>query len=373
MKYRGEVVDLFCGVGALSHGLKLAGFKIVAGYDVDARCKFGYEKNNDAKFFHRDVSRLTPSEIRKHFSGRYPSVLAGCAPCQPFSTYKQRYGEDPKWNLVTRFAHIAVAVKPDFITMENVPALLRYKKGAVFREFCKILETARYHVRWSVESCEHYGVPQRRRRLVVLASASYEVEGLEPTRPEAMTVRKAIGRLPKLAAGEVHASDPLHAACGLTGINLERIKASRPGGTWRDWPKSLRAQCHRRASGQTYPGVYARMSWDDLAPTMTTQCYGFGNGRFGHPEQHRAISLREAALLQSFPRNYEFLPPGEKPSFSEVGRWIGNAVPVNLAEAIGKAIARSKRKVRADGKPAKGRISLRHFSERSKSPREESL
>lgn len=339
MKCRGEVVDLFCGIGALSHGLKISGFKIVAGYDVDGRCKHAYEKNNGAKFFTRDVAELTANEIKAHFTGTRPSVLAGCAPCQPFSSYKHRYDEDPKWNLVTKFAKLAVEVQPDFITMENVPALLKYKDGSVFEKFCSILEDAGYDVEFSVERCEHYGVPQRRRRLVVLASRSYSVGKLKSSECDFVSVRDAIGQLPEVRAGGSHSDDPLHVASGLTPINLQRIKASKPGGTWRDWPVELRATCHRKASGKTYPGVYARMTWDAPSPTLTTQCYGFGNGRFGHPEQDRAITLREAALLQSFPHDYEFIPAGEKPSFVEIGRWIGNAVPVKLAEAIGYAIA----------------------------------
>lgn len=342
--YRGEVVDLFCGIGALSHGLKLAGFKVIAGYDIDKSCKFAYEKNNDAEFFERDVAKLAAKEIKKHFSGKVPSVLAGCAPCQPFSSYKHRYEEDPKWNFVTKFAVLAVAVKPDFITMENVPALLRYKDGAVFRRFCSIIEKGGYELKWSVEHCERYGVPQRRRRLVVLASKKYCLGRLEADDDNIVSVRQAIGKLPKVSAGESHPKDPLHVASGLTKINLKRIRASKPGGTWRDWPKSLRADCHVRPTGKTYPGVYARMTWDDPSPTLTTQCYGFGNGRFGHPQQDRAITLREAAILQSFPRNYEFVPVGQKVSFVEIGRWIGNAVPVKLAEAIGNAIARSQPK-----------------------------
>lgn len=344
MNYTGEVVDLFCGVGALSHGLKLAGFKIIAGYDVDARCKHAYEKNNSASFFTRDVAKLTAAEIRAHFSGDMPSVLAGCAPCQPFSSYKQRYDEDPKWNLVTKFARLAVEVSPDFITMENVPTLLRYKDGSVFKRFCAILEEAGYDPKWSVERCEEYGVPQRRRRLVLLASRRYTLAELNPSVDQCISVREAIGSLPPIHAGAAHPNDPLHVASGLTPLNLKRIRASKPGGTWRDWPVELRADCHRRPSGKTYPGVYARMSWDTPSPTLTTQCYGFGNGRFGHPEQDRALTLREAAVLQSFPKEYEFLPPGEKPSFTEVGRWIGNAVPVKLASAIGSAIATSKLK-----------------------------
>lgn len=338
-KPHAEVVDLFCGVGALSHGLKLAGLDIVAGYDVDEKCKYAFETNNDAKFHARDVSKLTAAEIQKHFSGNVPSVLAGCAPCQPFSTYKHRYEEDPQWNLVGKFADLAVEVAPDFVTMENVPALLRYKDGRVFREFCDKLVSAGYKLNWRVAKCEEFGIPQRRRRLVVLASKNTVIGDLSPTASSAVSVRHAIASLPKLKAGESDPSDNLHASATLSETNMKRMRASKPGGTWRDWPETLRAPCHRRPTGRTYPGVYARMEWDKPSPTMTTQCFGFGNGRFGHPEQHRAISLREAAILQSFPADYKFVPEGQKPAFKEVGRWIGNAVPVKLAEAIGHAIA----------------------------------
>lgn len=337
----GEVVDLFCGVGALSHGLKTAGFKIVAGYDTDSRCKYAFEKNNEAEFHARDVSKLTAAEIKRHFSGDLPSVLAGCAPCQPFSTYKQRYPEDPQWGLVTKFADLAVKVKPDFVTMENVPALVRYKDGSVFDEFLSRLEAAEYNVSWAIAKCEEFGVPQRRRRLVVIASKEMALPKLTPTAGVYKTVRDAIGWLPEIGHGQKNDEDPLHISSSLTATNIKRIRASKPGGTWRDWPKSLRAECHKRPTGKTYPGVYARMSWDEPAPTMTTQCYGFGNGRFGHPEQDRAISLREAAILQSFPASYEFVEPGERMSFKEVGRWIGNAVPVKLAEEIGNLIAKA--------------------------------
>jgi DNA (cytosine-5)-methyltransferase 1 len=318
---RPEVVDLFCGVGALSHGLKLAGCKIVAGYDVDSRCKYAFETNNDATFYPRDVSQLDASEISAHFSGAGPSVLAGCAPCQPFSTYKQRYDEDPQWGLVRKFAEIAVEVAPDFVTMENVPALLRYKGGYVFEEFKSLLESAGYRVSHTVAECEKFGVPQRRRRLVVLASRLGPAPELRPTGSGYVSVRDAIVGLPPLAAGATSDSDALHTASGLSPKNMRRIKSSRPGGTWRDWPVELRADCHRKKSGKTYSGVYARMEWDKPSPTMTTQCFGYGNGRFGHPEQDRAISLREAAILQSFPSDYKFLPPNEETSTRQLSSW----------------------------------------------------
>jgi DNA (cytosine-5)-methyltransferase 1 len=335
---RGEVVDLFCGVGALSYGLRAVGFNIVAGYDVDARCKHAFEANNKATFHTRDVARLTAAEIKSHFSGKVPSILAGCAPCQPFSTYKQRYDEDPQWSLVTKFAKLAVEVKPDFVTMENVPTLLKYRDGKVFKEFCKLLTDGGYKLNWTIAKCEEFGIPQMRRRLVVIASKRGSPKLLKPTHSAARSVRDALKSLPTLGAGEADPTDPLHIAATLSPINLRRIRASRPGGTWKDWPKALRAPCHQKASGKTYSGVYARMTWDAPSPTMTTQCYGFGNGRFGHPEQDRAITLREAAILQSFPRGYRFLPKGEQPTFKEVGRWIGNAVPVDLASAIGQVI-----------------------------------
>ena len=333
-----EVVDLFCGVGALSHGLKLAGCKILAGYDTDERCKYAFETNNGGKFFKRDVGKMSAFEIMSHYSGNAPSVLAGCAPCQPFSTYKHRYAEDPQWALVRKFAELAAEVQPDFITMENVPSLLRYKDGAVFRMFKEILNEAGYPLRVTIAKCELFGVPQKRRRLVVVAAQGRKVGRLPTTENVGRTVKDAIAGLPPIEAGQAHQEDNLHVASDLSPLNMQRMVAAKPGGTWRDWPENLRAECHRRPSGKTYPGVYARMEWEKPSPTMTTQCFGFGNGRFGHPEQNRAISLREAANLQSFPPDYAFLPNGEKPKMKEVGRWIGNAVPVELGRAIGSAI-----------------------------------
>jgi DNA (cytosine-5)-methyltransferase 1 len=153
------------------------------------------------------------------------------------------------------------------------------------------------------------------------------------------TVRDAIADLPALGAGEAHAGDALHVACRLSPTNLKRIRASKPGGTWRDWPLDLRTACHKKVSGETYPSVYGRMSWDESGPTMTTQCFGYGNGRFGHPEQDRAITLREAAILQSFPASYSFVPSDTRPSFAKVGMLIGNAVPPKLGEAIGLCVS----------------------------------
>lgn len=330
-------VDLFCGAGGLTHGFVLEGLPVVAGIDMDPACRFPYEANNQARFIERDISKVTESELSAIFGDADVKILAGCAPCQPFSTYAHRYplNEDGKWGLLYEFARLAKGTRPDVITMENVPTVAKH---AVFHDFVDTLEKLGYHVWYGVVDSSLYGVPQARRRMVLLASRYGKIEIIPYTRKKPKTVREAIGRLRPLQAGEAAPRDKLHVASTLSEKNLKRIRASKPGGTWRDWPEHLVADCHRAESGRTYPGVYGRMEWDKPAPTMTTQCFGFGNGRFGHPEQDRAISLREAAILQSFPRDYAFIPDGGEIGFKVLGRLIGNAVPVDLGRAIARSI-----------------------------------
>jgi DNA (cytosine-5)-methyltransferase 1 len=331
-------VDLFCGAGGLTHGFVLEGLPVVAGIDLDPACRFPYEANNQARFLERDVSKFTSAELKALFGDADLTVLAGCAPCQPFSTYAQRYeqdGKDGKWGLLYEFARLAKGAMPDVITMENVPSVAQH---GVFQDFVNTLKRLGYDVWFDVVDSSRYGVPQLRRRMVLLASKHGEIKLIEPTHKKLKTVRQAIGRLRPLNAGEAAPKDKLHVASTLSEKNLKRIKVSKPGGTWRDWPDHLVADCHRAESGRSYPGVYGRMEWDKPAPTMTTQCYGFGNGRFGHPEQNRAISLREAAILQSFPRSYAFVPEKGEVSLKALGRLIGNAVPVGLGRAIARSI-----------------------------------
>lgn len=333
-------VDLFCGAGGLTHGFILEGVPVVAGIDLDPACKYPYEANNKAKFVERDISKVSGDELNELFGKATLRILAGCAPCQPFSTYAQRYesdGKEGKWGLLYHFARLAEEVSPDVITMENVPTVAKH---AVFHDFVDTLKQLGYNVWFGVIDSSQYGVPQMRRRMVLLASKHGEIKMIAPTHSKPKSVRQAIGRLRPLRAGEAAPRDKLHVTSALTEKNLQRIKASKPGGTWRDWPEYLVADCHRAESGRTYPGVYGRMEWDKPAPTMTTQCYGFGNGRFGHPEQDRAISLREAAILQSFPRDYAFVPKDGEVSFTALGRLIGNAVPVDLGRAIAQSINR---------------------------------
>lgn len=330
-------IDLFCGVGGLTHGFVKEGLPVAAGIDLDAACRYPYEQNNNTVFMERDVSQVSADDLVEFFGGAEVKVLAGCAPCQPFSTYSQRYDLDrnERWGLLYEFSRLAKGARPHVITMENVPSV---QKHQVFGDFITELEKSGYHVWYSVVDSSHYGVPQARKRLVLLASLYGPIEMVQRTHERPKTVRQAIGRLEPISAGGSSKDDGLHVAATLSELNLRRIRASKPGGSWRDWPKDLVAQCHREGSGRTYPSVYGRMEWDKPAPTMTTQCYGFGNGRFGHPEQDRAISLREAALLQGFPKHYKFLEKGSRIEFRTLGRMIGNAVPVGLGQAIAKSI-----------------------------------
>jgi DNA (cytosine-5)-methyltransferase 1 len=332
------VVDLFCGVGGLSHGFVQEGLRVAAGVDLDPACEYAYQSNNNGKFIKADITNLSGEDLNKHFGNADVKILAGCAPCQPFSSYAQRYDEkrDNKWNLLEQFSRLVEECQPQVVTMENVPALRDHQ---VFSKFVASLERQEYEVWFDVVDSSLYGVPQTRKRLVLLASKFGKIEIIPPTTRLPVTVRKAIGDIPRLKAGQTHSKDRIHTASSLSETNLKRIKASKPGGTWKDWPKELVAKCHKVESGKTYAGVYGRMEWDKPAPTMTTQCFGFGNGRFGHPTQARAISLREAAILQSFPKRYKFVDENADLNIKELGRLIGNAVPVKLGRAIAKSIS----------------------------------
>lgn len=336
-----KAIDLFCGAGGLTRGLEAAGIEVVTGVDIDPACEYPFTANNQAAFLLKSVEEIAGSDFTKSLKGASLTLLAGCAPCQPFSTYSRGKGSaaDGRWNLLRQFGRLVREVQPDLVTMENVPLLA---KQAVFKKFVSGLKSDGFSVFFKVVDCADYGVAQHRQRLVLLASKFGPIEMIKPSvKVESYkTVRDAIEKLPSLEAGESCADDPLHQASELSPLNLKRIRASKSGGTWRDWGRDLVADCHKKKSGKTYPSVYGRMAWDEPSPTMTTQFFGFGNGRFGHPKQNRAISLREGAILQSFPRNYRFVPKGKTVYIKTIGRLIGNAVPVKLGKAIGKSILR---------------------------------
>lgn len=333
-------VDLFCGIGGLTYGLNKSGIKVIAGVDVDERCKFAFEKNNGALFINKSIKEISSKEILKLYPTQSLKVLVGCAPCQPFSKHTQKEKDreaKEDWGLLYRFFELIDGVEPMVVSMENVPQIAKHR---VFSDFINSLKSKKYHISWKNVYCPDYGIPQNRRRLVLLASKLGEISLIAPThKPKNYkTVKMAIGDLEPIKAGYSSKKDRLHKSAALSKINLKRIKKSVPGGSWRDWDENLRAVCHRKESGDTYSSVYSRMEWNKPSSTITTQFFSFGTGRFGHPEQDRALSIREGAILQTFPRKYKFIPPASPVELKRLGRYIGNAVPVRLGEIIGKSI-----------------------------------
>jgi len=337
-----SAVDLFCGAGGLTHGLMQAGIKVEAGIDLDESAKHAFTTNNPGvSFFPWDVAGKNYTSIEKLFDSSKHRLLAGCAPCQPFSKLTNGVAKHHAWDLLDNFGRFVRGILPELVTMENVPGLV-VRGRPVFDKFIGMLKKHEYEVAWDVVKCHEYGIPQSRERLVLLASRLGKMAVPKKThrsRDQWQTVRQTIADLPPLESGRDDPSDPLHAASKLSDKNLRRIRATRhDGGTRQDWPSELVLECHKKKSGESYGSIYGRMWWDRPAPTMTTLCTGLGNGRFGHPEQDRSITLREAALLQSVPLGYEFWPSDKTVNHKAVGRMIGNAVPPMLAKALGQAI-----------------------------------
>lgn len=338
-----KVVDLFCGIGGLTHGLIKEGLDVVAGIDNDPSCKFGYEYNNKAQFIDKDILEVTGEDIDNLFGKTKGTirVLAGCAPCQPFSKLNLNEITEKQLEPLSKFAQLIEETQPDIVSMENVSNLAVKDKYPAFTSFLNILSKNGYHYKYEVVDVSEFGVPQKRRRLVLLASKFGEIQLIKRThKNNRVTVRDAIKHLEPIKDGETSKNDPLHRSRKLAPINLKRIKATpHNGGSSTSWSRDLILECHKKESGQTYRNtVYGRMSWDEPSPTMTTQCVGLGNGRYGHPTQNRAISLREAAIFQTFPENYQFLPKSEPIVINKVAKFIGNAVPVRLGSVIGKSI-----------------------------------
>lgn len=339
-----NVIDLFCGVGGLSYGLSQAGLNILAGVDIDKSCEFAYTKNNNAIFINKSVSEINPFKIRKIFPDDEIKIIVGCAPCQPFSSHqkdKKNRHNHKDWGLLNDFGELVQKVMPDIVSMENVPSLINED---VFDDFVKTLRELNYYVNYQVHNSLDFGMAQNRRRLLLLASLHGEIEFADDCEKPS-TVKEVIGHLEVIEAGETSKRDILHRSAGLSKTNLERIRNSTPGGTWRDWPDELLPNCYRKKTGQSYQTVYGRMEYNHFSPTLTTQFFAYGTGRFGHPEQDRAISLREGALLQSFPEDYVFVSNTERSySLNTVARQIGNAVPPRLGLHIGRSIVNHLRK-----------------------------
>ena len=327
-----HAVDLFCGVGGLTHGLARSGVTVKAGFDNDESCRYAYEANNyGSQFVTADIRDIKGKHLEPHFAGASISVLVGCAPCQPFSAHNRKLKRETDCSLLYEFARLIKETQPELVSMENVPGLAKHQ---AFADFLALLERLDYHHDFDVLRCSDYGIPQKRRRLVLLASRIGSIR-LPKRSIGTPTVRAFIAELPPIRDGQTHPDDPAHVTMPLTNINRRRIQQSKPGGTWKDWDDALLSSCHRNSY---YPAPYGRMQWDDLAPTITTQFCYYSTGRFGHPSQDRAISVREAALLQTFPSDYEFFENNRPLPVRDAARHIGNAVPVKLGEAIGASI-----------------------------------
>ena len=330
-----HAVDLFCGIGGLTHGLRSSGITVKAGYDIDPSCRHAFEANNlGSTFVAMDIRKLHYEDIEAHFQGAAVSALVGCAPCQPFSAHTRRSRDQRKddCSLLLEFGRLVDEGTPDIVSIENVPGLARHE---AFAEFVTLLRALGYHVDHGVLSCLEYGIPQRRRRLVLLASRVGDITLPPGNSDDQPTVAAYIKDQPRLADGQASECDAAHVTMPLSELNRRRIRQSKPGGTWQDWDDDLVNACHRETY---YPAPYGRMRWDAPAPTITTQFCYYSTGRFGHPEQDRAISVREAALLQTFPDDYDLVDEDAPLVVHKLARHIGNAVPVKLAAAIGAAI-----------------------------------
>lgn len=340
-----KVIDFFSGCGGVSEGLRQAGFDIAIGLDFDKKASETYQANfPEALFYNSDIRELDEKELAEVFKQKNqnndPLILVACAPCQPFSTQNKAKSEDDiRRTLLDETHRFIKELDPDYIFVENVPGLQKIDKDkdGPYKRFTDFLSIQGYKFIEFIAKSEDYGVPQRRKRFVLLASKLGEIQIPSKTHGEGFlpiaTVRDYIGNYPVIKAGDIHPEDVWHRCSSLNDLNLERIRNTPEGGDRRDWPDHLINECHKKHSG--HMDTYGRMSWDLPAPTLTTKCYSYSNGRFGHPDmkQDRAISIREASRLQTFPKDFIF-----KGTIAEASRQIGNAVPCEMAKQFGLAI-----------------------------------
>ena len=333
------LADFFSGCGGTTRGFADAGISPLLAVDWDGDAVATFRLNcPGTPVIERDIREVGVEEVGGLLRPAAGSVMlfAGCAPCQPFAGHRREPpGRDSRSFLLIEFLRFVTAFDPELIFVENVPGMQRVSASeGPFAEFVEELSST-HHVSYGTVCSADYGVPQTRRRLVLVASRLGPISLPGPTHGPATgcprsTVRDWIGSLPEIAAGQADSGISSHRAMRLSKLNLERIRATPEGGDRRDWPDRLWPNCHRDGfKGHT--DVYGRLSWDRPAPALTTRCISYSNGRFGHPTQDRAISAREAARLQTFPPSFEFAG-----SLTSQARQIGNAVPVVLARLFGR-------------------------------------
>jgi DNA (cytosine-5)-methyltransferase 1 len=327
-------VDLFCGSGGVTAGLKAVDWTVLVAVDNDPVASATYRANHpEVVFVEDDIHKgQTIRAIKKAVDGRAVDLLVVCAPCQPFSSQNRKRAEDPRQQLLIRSLAATRALRPKLIFFENVPGLAGPRHRAVLECLSQGLRKLGYTVTEpALKDASSFGVPQRRRRCIMLAALEQTVlqtfSSMIIEQPK-RTVYDAIERLPPLENGQAHAIDSLHRARKHSKIALERLRSiPRDGGSRKSLPLTLELQCHQGTNA--FPDVYGRMSWHGVAPTLTTGCTDVTRGRFAHPHQDRAITLREAARLQTFDDNYVFIG-----NASQIATQIGNAVPPAMVAAL---------------------------------------
>lgn len=332
-------IDLFCGAGGTSQGLVQAGFNIIGAIDNNRPAIETYRENHPAvKTYARDVRWLTGKRIRK-LIGIKPgelTLLTACPPCQGWSTIGNTPADDPRNELVTTIVRFVRELLPSSILIENVPGLKRDKRFQSLINRCSKLG---YKLKvYDIDACD-FGVPQRRKRVVVVGIRSDSDTAILPEHlgdllpstfdVKIQTVRDAFSKLSHSA----DSPDPIHRGRNNTEIVRKRIESIPIGGNRFDIPSELQLRCHKQLEGRRATAAYGRMKFDEPAPTLITRCTTPACGSFIHPVENRGITLREAAVLQSFPSDYKFCG-----RYDEMERQIGNAFPVRVAEALGHIV-----------------------------------
>ncbi len=335
-------VDYFCGAGGLSRGMLNAGINVALGIDVDARCRESYIYNNDPAEFETLDIRECDFDIVSSYIGnvnRDKLLFAGCAPCQPFSQQRKSGGLTNLGTLLGAFARFVEHFLPGQVFIENVPGIAKIGGFSTYKRFRRLLEDNGYSIEAGTVDAKKYGVPQTRRRFILIATRGVEASFPEETHGPGLlpfeTVKNAIRRFPRIMAGQQDSSTANHVAAAISETNMDRLRHTpQNGGDRRDWPERLQLDCHK-GDYSGHSDVYGRMWWKKPAPALTGRCNSISNGRYGHPSQNRAISLREAACLQTFGDEYVFYG-----SNKHIALQIGNAVPVKLAEVMARHIKR---------------------------------
>jgi DNA (cytosine-5)-methyltransferase 1 len=344
-----QVIDLFSGCGGMSCGFSLAdtnnvSYKLLGGLDIDAHANATYSSMLGRPALNMSANELLVEDNLKGalktwgYSEKLPLILIGCAPCQGFSSHRKKDSRtDDRNDLINVFGKIICKLKPEIVIMENVPELLHTKHWSYFSAFKRMLEKDGYVVRARLHNAAEFGVPQERFRALVIASRNPTHSHMPISTNNGakyVSVRDAIGGLLPLEAGQSDPNDPMHLTSKHRPKTIELLRAiPADGGSRSSLPPEMVRECHKSVDG--FRDVYGRLWWDRPSVAITARCRTPSCGRFTHPEQHRGLSVREAALLQSFPSNWNFEGP-----FDDKYKQIGNAVPPKLAKAIAETIDR---------------------------------